>query len=154
PRSAAPLQGSAYDISVYGTGAVLGANNLIVTSSAPLPPDTIRADPMLAPLADNGGHNETHALLPGSPAIDAGNSNFALPWDGRWHWFPRVNGPAPDIGAFESDPAGTVFHASSCADSGAGSLRDLAAAAISGDTIDLTNLTCSRITLTSGAIVL
>lgn len=30
-------------------------------------------DPLLGPLADNGGPTETHALLAGSPAIDAGN---------------------------------------------------------------------------------
>ena len=29
-------------------------------------------DPRLGPLADNGGPTQTHALLPGSPAIDAG----------------------------------------------------------------------------------
>ncbi|MEZ6072925.1 MAG: choice-of-anchor Q domain-containing protein [Pirellulales bacterium] len=29
-------------------------------------------DPMLGPLANNGGPTETHALLPGSPAVDAG----------------------------------------------------------------------------------
>ncbi len=29
------------------------------------------ADPLLGPLADNGGPTLTHALLPGSPAIDA-----------------------------------------------------------------------------------
>jgi hypothetical protein len=34
--------------------------------------DLIVADAMLGPLADNGGPTETHALLPGSPAIDAG----------------------------------------------------------------------------------
>jgi cysteine-rich repeat protein len=31
-------------------------------------------DPLLAPLADNGGPTFTHALLTGSPAIDAGNN--------------------------------------------------------------------------------
>ena len=31
------------------------------------------ADPLLGPLADNGGATETHALLDGSPAINAGN---------------------------------------------------------------------------------
>lgn len=41
-----------------------------------------------------------------------------------------------------------------CDDSGAGSLRDTIGAAASDDTIDLTQLACSRITLTSGAIVL
>ncbi len=30
-------------------------------------------DPLLEPLADNGGPTETHALIPGSPAMDAGN---------------------------------------------------------------------------------
>ena len=30
-------------------------------------------DPLLGPLADNGGPTKTHALLPGSPAIDAGD---------------------------------------------------------------------------------
>jgi hypothetical protein len=34
----------------------------------------IIADPLLGPLADNGGPTETHALLPGSPAIDAGEN--------------------------------------------------------------------------------
>ena len=34
------------------------------------------ADPGLAPLAFNGGPTQTHALLPGSPAIDMGK-NFA-----------------------------------------------------------------------------
>jgi hypothetical protein len=33
---------------------------------------TIIADPLLGPLADNGGPTMTHALLPGSPAIGAG----------------------------------------------------------------------------------
>ncbi len=34
------------------------------------------ADPRLGPLADNGGPTFTRALLPGSPAIDAGSSNL------------------------------------------------------------------------------
>ena len=32
------------------------------------------ADPLLGPLHNNGGPTWTHALLPGSPAIDNGNS--------------------------------------------------------------------------------
>jgi len=32
----------------------------------------IDVDPLLGPLADNGGPTKTHALLPGSPALDAG----------------------------------------------------------------------------------
>ena len=39
-----------------------------------LPGDQVNiADPMLGPLADNGGPTKTHAPLPGSPAIDAGD---------------------------------------------------------------------------------
>lgn len=41
-----------------------------------------------------------------------------------------------------------------CNDSGAGSLRAAVAAALSGDTIDLSRLGCSRIALTSGVITI
>ena len=41
-----------------------------------------------------------------------------------------------------------------CADSGTGSLRASIAAAASGETIDLSSLACSTITLTSGAIAI
>jgi hypothetical protein len=34
----------------------------------------IGVNPMLAPLAFNGGPTQTHALLPGSPAINGGNN--------------------------------------------------------------------------------
>ena len=55
-----------------------------------------------------------------------------------------------------SIPAGTAAAAtrtvSNCNDSGAGSLRNAIAGALSGDTIDLSRLGCSRITLTSGEI--
>lgn len=89
----------------FGTG-VLGANNLIGHSTGvPLPPDTIQSDPMLGPLQDNGGATFTHALLPGSPAIDTGNNLANTAWDQRGQDFPRVIGVAADIGAFESPPA-------------------------------------------------
>jgi hypothetical protein len=55
-------------------------------------------DPGLAPnLADNGGPTQTIALLPSSPAINAGDSTKAPPTDQRG--FARVG--TPDIGAFE-----------------------------------------------------
>ena len=37
--------------------------------------DQINTDPMLGPLQDNGGPTFTHALLTGSPAIDAGKTS-------------------------------------------------------------------------------
>ena len=43
------------------------------------PGDQINTDPLLSPLQDNGGPTFTHALLPGSPAIDAGDPAFTPP---------------------------------------------------------------------------
>ena len=40
------------------------------------PGDQINTDPLLGPLQDNGGPTFTHALVPGSPAIDAGDPSF------------------------------------------------------------------------------
>ncbi len=54
---------------------------------------------LLGPLTNNGGPTVTMALLPGSPAIDAGDSAAAPLTDQRG--FPRPAGLAADIGAFE-----------------------------------------------------
>jgi hypothetical protein len=78
-----------------------GGNNLIESSTVPVPPDTISADPRLAPLAYNGGPTRTRALLADSPAIDMGNNVAGLKYDQRGPGFPRVKGPRADIGAFE-----------------------------------------------------
>jgi hypothetical protein len=60
--------------------------------------------PMLAPLGNNGGNTQTMALLPGSPAIDAG-SNALVPagvtTDQRGAGFARIVDGKVDIGAFE-----------------------------------------------------
>ncbi len=60
-------------------------------------------DPKLGPLAPNGGPTQTLALLPGSPAIDAG-SNALTPstYDQRGPGFPRIFNGTIDIGAFEN----------------------------------------------------
>ena len=49
----------------------------------------IGIDPLLGPLQDNGGRSHTHALLPGSPAIDAGDNALALAADGEPLWFDQ-----------------------------------------------------------------
>ncbi len=59
---------------------------------------TSSADPLLAPLGDYGGSTETFALLPGSPAIDAGDNATCETTDQRGK--SRLN--TCDIGAFES----------------------------------------------------
>ena len=65
---------------------------------------------MLAPLQDNGGPTFTHALLAGSPAIDAGSNPDGLDFDQRGSGHPRVVGASADIGAFEAaGPDDTVF---------------------------------------------
>ncbi len=85
-------------------GGVIGPDNLIIAScNGDEPPDTIHADPMLAPLADNGGWTMTHALISGSPAIDHGSNHSYLVSDQRGA--ARVSGPAADIGAFELQQA-------------------------------------------------
>jgi CSLREA domain-containing protein len=54
-------------------------------------------DPLLVPLANNGGETDTHALGPGSPAIDAGSRASCLPQDQRH----VARDAACDVGAFE-----------------------------------------------------
>ncbi len=62
-------------------------------------------DPLLGPLANNGGPTLTHALMLGSPALDRGSSPEGPANDQRGFGFDRVIGAAADVGAFESrDP--------------------------------------------------
>ncbi len=61
----------------------------------------VGVDPLLGPLSDHNGLTRTHALLSGSPAIDAGSNTNALTSDQRGSPFTRSFGDAPDIGAFE-----------------------------------------------------
>ncbi|MEM7393035.1 MAG: choice-of-anchor Q domain-containing protein, partial [Verrucomicrobiota bacterium] len=64
----------------------------------------IGVNPLLAPLADNGGPTWTHALNPGSPAIDNGDPGFLPPpFTDQRGISPRVEGGRIDMGAFESD---------------------------------------------------
>jgi cysteine-rich repeat protein len=76
----------------------------------PNPTDITGVDPLLGPLADNGGRTRTHALLPGSPAINAGhpgtpaNGDAICPTTDQ-RGVVRPVGPACDIGAFELEYA-------------------------------------------------
>ncbi len=63
--------------------------------------DLANGNPLLGPLVANGGATLTHALLAGSPAIDAGSNPLALATDQRGAGFLRVQGAAADIGAYE-----------------------------------------------------
>ncbi|HRI93307.1 MAG TPA: DUF4347 domain-containing protein, partial [Accumulibacter sp.] len=59
--------------------------------------DQINTDPLLGPLQYNGGTVKTHALLTGSPAINAGNATAAPSTDPRG----AVRLGQTDIGAYE-----------------------------------------------------
>jgi hypothetical protein len=76
------------------------------------PTDLPNTNPLLALLADNGGATQTHALLPGSPAIDAGSNPTcnAAPVNGvDQRGVARPQGPSCDIGAYEAQWAATVL---------------------------------------------
>jgi hypothetical protein len=69
-------------------------------------------DPRLGPLQNNGGSTHTHALLSGSPAIDAGapagcvdDLDLPLTNDQRGFKRPVPAGGSCDIGAYEYFPA-------------------------------------------------
>jgi len=73
------------------------------------PGDQINTDPLLGLLQNNGGLTATHALLPDSPAVDAGDPNFTPPpnYDQRGPGFERVFNDRIDIGSFEAQPTPT-----------------------------------------------
>jgi predicted outer membrane repeat protein len=80
------------------------ANNLNTDGSCP--GFTLKADPLLEPLANNGGATNTHALGTGSPAIDAAQTCTKLDGatvsvDQRGN--SRPQGYACDLGAYESE---------------------------------------------------
>ena len=110
--STAPDDLTAADFSGSETvnGTIVGGHNFISARlNTHVPADTlglgagfIPLDPMLEPLADNGGYTRTMLPKPDSPLIDAGNDN-GLTNDQRGSGFPRIVGTAADIGAVEAN---------------------------------------------------
>jgi hypothetical protein len=92
---------------VSGNFASMGHNLIGITNGSigfTAPEDrtgssVLPLDPKVAPLADNGGPTLTMALLPDSPAIDAGTATGAPATDQRG--IVRPQGLATDIGAYE-----------------------------------------------------
>lgn len=91
---------ASYSLIEDGLAVVNGANS-----------NNRTGDPLLGPLQYNGGSTQTHALLAGSIAIDAGNST--LPTDQRGFLRPAnqpnypnaPGGNGSDIGSFEAQAA-------------------------------------------------
>jgi len=78
------------------TGITNGVdNNQIGTATTP-------TDPLLKPLADDGGPTQTHRLNSTSPAINAGSNPDNLEVDQRGTGFDRTIGSQTDIGAVEN----------------------------------------------------
>jgi hypothetical protein len=82
-------------------GVIIRQGSIVGTNENPV-------DPMLGPLADNGGPTLTHMLLPGSIAINAGDpaavaGQGGIPtYDQRGFGFGRIAGGRIDMGAVEA----------------------------------------------------
>ena len=93
----------------YGTMTSVGYNlSSDNTCNFSGPGDLNNTDPTLGPLQNNGGPTQTMALLPGSPAIDAGNPNGCTDGKGNHLTTDQRGAPRPDkhsgicdIGAYE-----------------------------------------------------
>jgi len=104
-----------FSANCYGTMTSLG-HNIAGDASCALAGvgDRNGVDPLLGPLADNGGPTQTHAPLAGSPAIDAvpladctNASGALLATDQRG--VARPQGVACDIGSVDVKPQGWVL---------------------------------------------
>jgi len=79
--------------------------------------DLNNTDPKLGPLQNNGGPTQTQALLPGSPAIDAGNPSGCTDSSGSLLKTDQRGAPRPDkedsggcdMGAYESQTDNVDF---------------------------------------------
>ncbi|MBC3786715.1 putative Ig domain-containing protein [Spirosoma utsteinense] len=96
---------AASNIAITGTGSILAPSsfNVIGTGgsgglTSGVNNNQTGVNALLAPLDNNGGSLQTHALLPGSPAINAGTATDAPTTDQRG--IGRVG--ATDVGSFES----------------------------------------------------
>jgi hypothetical protein len=104
--------GANYSVSSKSPMTVSGAYNLIQASSPSITfsfaPKT--ADPLLQPLADNGGPTLTHAFRRGSPVFGSGVRIDDPPTDQRGAGFPRqaANGDV-DIGAYQEQIRDRIF---------------------------------------------
>ncbi len=90
----------------YGATVYENIHNLIETNAlSPYNCDVpfLTGDPKLGALANNGGSTQTMSLLPGSPAIDAGDDASCPATDQRGT--PRPQGSHCDLGAYEVDNA-------------------------------------------------
>jgi CSLREA domain-containing protein len=87
--------------SLVGDGTGTGLTNDDGNQVGNVAPYTAPIDPKLGGLLDNGGPTRTHALLAGSPAIDAASSTECPATDQRG--VGRPQGAGCDIGSYERE---------------------------------------------------
>jgi len=138
------------------TGGDLGASGTATSTATFSFIGDTQGDPLLGPLADNGGPTQTMALLPGSPCLDAGDPAFVPPpdTDQRGAGFARVSGAHIDIGAFERDtiaPSGsaTPFNPATAYHSIAFDFSEDVSSSLSTDDFTLFNRTTAELVPTS-----
>ena len=93
------------------TGAAVVLTDNIVSGLCPAwasCTNVVSADPLLGPLANNGGFTQTMALSPLSPAIDAGGQNSTCALTDQ-RGITRPQGLVCDIGAYEYDGVETTL---------------------------------------------
>ncbi len=147
---------------LIGNGA---GGNLVTTATDKVGTGAAPINPQLGVLQYNGGATKTHALLSGSPAIEAGQADgssvdqrgFARPVDSTAVG-NAAGGDGSDIGAFEMQAdqlpgCSTVNRiVTNGNDSGADSLRDVISKVCAGSIVTFAP-NVSLVTLTTGELV-
>jgi hypothetical protein len=106
-------------------------------------------NPLLGPLANNGGPTPTLALQPASPAIDAGNPAACPTTDQRAFPRPDMSGTPCDIGAYEFQGTPTRTLTVTLAGSGSGTVTSSPAGIACGGTCSTSFAAGSMVTLTA-----
>jgi hypothetical protein len=86
---------------LIGDGSGSGIGNTDGNQVGSVSPNTSPIDARFGPLTDNGGVTRTHALLAGSPALDAASTPDCPATDQRG--VRRPQGAACDIGSYERE---------------------------------------------------
>lgn len=100
PEDLAPVPGlgSPLPVTVTANYSLIEAPGSVVLTGAH---NLVGVDPLLGPLANNGGPTLTHLPLPGSPVIDAGDPAIPSPPPTDQRGFQRIVGGAVDLGSVE-----------------------------------------------------
>jgi hypothetical protein len=90
------------DYNLFGQNADAGVSGFTPGATDIVPGPGVTVNDILFPLANNGGPTQTHALVPGGPAVDAvptGDGNCIGTTDQRG--VSRPQGDGCDVGSFE-----------------------------------------------------